>query len=112
LRTKKFWDKFFQHPLQLHLEKDGHTIERLSLYIVIHHDHHYIVGWASESFWTAIDFDKIRMTIEEEFNDLYKWLMANLSKWGFSRKIEAVSFFFGHNKVHGWAEILAHEVWQ
>lgn len=58
--------------LEEYLKKEGFSIERLALYAIIHHDHHFIAGWGDEEALLA--YDNIRRKIETNFDDFYFFL--------------------------------------
>jgi len=114
--TPEFWEKFFHTPLQLELRKNGHSIERLVLYCLIHHDHHFVCGWAfkgskrTTKFFpesAVIEYDEIRTIVEEDFNDLYKFIKRPYILSNFKGKIIGIARFLGDSGAHDWSLKLA-----
>jgi len=110
--TGKLLDKLLQRKkaltLQHRLEQDGHTLERLTLYVLTHHDHHFLCKWGIEQLGMSLAFDKIRAAIEEDFNDLYVWIHQDfVLNTDLKVEILRLSYFLTRGGAHDWSMLLA-----
>lgn len=91
------------------LERDGFTVERLSLYALIHHDHHFICWWGANSPSGGWLYDAVRELVEDEFQDLCDWPCL-VKTHPLAPEITKISQFLAKAGAHNWSLKLSREV--
>ncbi len=89
------------------LRQDEIELERLVLYALLHHDHHFLTEWGIEEPWALLSFDSVRRKVETEFDDLYRYLHNNKIRSFYKDKIITIARYLGKEGAHSWAQELA-----